>query len=67
MNVVQTGEGKFVEVQGTAEETPFDRAALDQMLALAGAGIRELILLQQKLVGDRLPGRMPLDKRQAGS
>jgi ribonuclease PH len=67
MNVVLTGAGKFVEVQGTAEETPFDRAVLDQMLALAGAGIRELILLQQKLVGDRLPGRMPLDKRQAGS
>jgi ribonuclease PH len=67
MNVVLTGAGKFVEVQGTAEETPFDRAALDRMLALAGAGIRELTLLQQKLVGDRLPGRTPLDIRQAGT
>lgn len=66
LNLVQTGSGKFVEIQGTAEESPFDRAVLDQMLALGAAGIRELVLLQQKLLGDLLPGRMPLDKRQAG-
>lgn len=43
MNVVMTGAGKFVEIQGTAEEMPFDRAELDQFLALAEKGIRELM------------------------
>jgi ribonuclease PH len=40
MNVVQTGAGKFIEVQGTAETTPFDRAGLDALLQLAEKGIR---------------------------
>ncbi|WP_425806557.1 ribonuclease PH [Desulfitobacterium sp. Sab5] len=43
MNIVMTGSGKFVEVQGTAEENPFDRSELDQFLALAEKGIRELM------------------------
>lgn len=43
MNIVMTGAGKFVEIQGTAEEVPFDRAELDQFLALAEKGIRELM------------------------
>jgi ribonuclease PH len=43
MNVVMTGAGKFVEIQGTAEEVPFDRAELDQFLVLAEKGIRELM------------------------
>lgn len=43
MNIVMTGAGKFVEIQGTAEDVPFDRAELDQFLALAEKGIRELI------------------------
>ena len=43
MNVVQTGSGRFIEVQGTAETTPFDRAGLDALLALAEKGIRELV------------------------
>ncbi len=46
-NVVMTGDGKFVEVQGTAEGTAFDRAELDRMLDLATAGIAELIDAQQ--------------------
>jgi ribonuclease PH len=54
MNVVMTGTGKFVEVQGTAEDTPFDRPQLDGMLELAAAGIRELIVLQRKLLAERL-------------
>ena len=54
MNVVMTGTGKFVEVQGTAEDTPFDRPQLDGMLELAAAGIRELIALQRKLLAERL-------------
>lgn len=47
MNVVMTGSGGFVEIQGTAEGKPFDRAALDALLALAEAGIRQLVELQK--------------------
>lgn len=47
MNVVMTGSGKFVEIQGTAEEAPFDRSELDSFLALAEQGIRELMREQE--------------------
>ena len=47
MNVVMTGDGRFVEVQGTAEGEPFDRVLLDQLLALAGAGCAELTQMQR--------------------
>jgi ribonuclease PH len=47
MNVVCTGEGGFVEVQGTAEGAVFDRATLDQLLDLAVAGCAELAAIQQ--------------------
>ncbi|HEX5292811.1 MAG TPA: ribonuclease PH [Streptosporangiaceae bacterium] len=47
MNVVCTGDGRFVEVQGTAEREPFDRAMLDDLLNLAVAGCAELTALQQ--------------------
>ena len=50
MNVVMTGAGKFVEIQGTAEETPFDRADLDMFLQLAEKGIRTLIEVQKSAV-----------------
>jgi len=43
LNVVMSGEGGLVEVQGTAEQKPFTREELDQMLDLAAAGIRELV------------------------
>jgi ribonuclease PH len=56
MNVVMTGSGKFIEVQGTAEENPFDRSQLDSMLQLAGNGIQELIAIQRKLLAERLKG-----------
>jgi ribonuclease PH len=56
MNVVMTGSRKFVEVQGTAEEVPFDKAQLDQMLHLAMGGIDKLIGLQRQLLGDRING-----------
>ena len=46
-NVVMTAQGRFVEVQSTAEREPFDRASLDTLLALAGRGIRELRAAQQ--------------------
>ncbi|OXS57904.1 ribonuclease PH [Cohnella sp. CIP 111063] len=52
MNVVMTGAGAFVEVQGTGEEAPFTRQELDQMLGLAEAGIRRLIELQKETLGE---------------
>jgi ribonuclease PH len=48
MNVVMTGDGRFVEVQGTAEGAPFDRAELDSLLALAEKGCVELTALQRQ-------------------
>ena len=48
LNVIMTAEGKFIEVQGTAEGEPFDRGALDQMIDLAAEGIERLVDLQQK-------------------
>jgi ribonuclease PH len=52
MNVVMTGAGKFVEVQGTAEGAPFSRAELDAMLELAQGGIEELFALQRELLAE---------------
>ena len=51
MNVVMTGSGSLVEVQGTAEGTPFNRAELDEMLDLAELGIRQIIALQKTALG----------------
>jgi ribonuclease PH len=51
MNVVKTAGGKFIEVQGTAETNPFDRAALDALLALADEGIKALVEKQREVVG----------------
>ena len=51
MNVVMTGGGRFVELQGTAEGEPFARAELDQLLALASRGIGELVAHQRRALG----------------
>jgi ribonuclease PH len=56
MNVVCTGDGRFVEVQGTAEGEPFDRPLLDRLLDLAAAGCLELTRLQQEALA--LPHRV---------
>jgi ribonuclease PH len=50
-NVVMTGEGRLVEIQGTAEGDPFERSDLDAMLDLASLGIAELTKLQREAVG----------------
>jgi ribonuclease PH len=50
MNVVQTGEGLFVEVQGTAEGDPFPKQILDQLTELASSGIRKLIEIQKGFI-----------------
>lgn len=52
MNVVMTGTGKFVEVQGTAEKGVFDRAALDGLIDIAEEGIKELLAHQEKALKD---------------
>ncbi|HEX8803906.1 MAG TPA: ribonuclease PH, partial [Acidimicrobiales bacterium] len=52
MNVVMTSEGRFVEVQGTAEGLAFTRGELDDMLGLAEKGITEIIGLQQQMVAE---------------
>jgi ribonuclease PH len=51
MNVVMTGSGGLVEVQGTAEGKPFSRAELDAMVDLAASGIRQLIAAQRSALG----------------
>ncbi len=56
MNVVMTGEGRFVEVQGTAEGMAFTRGELDSLLALAEAGIKELSEMQAAVLAE-LPSR----------
>jgi ribonuclease PH len=50
MNVVMTGAGELVEVQATAEQTPFSRASLDELLELAAAGIEELAAAEDEAV-----------------
>jgi ribonuclease PH len=51
MNLAMTESGKFVEVQGTAEQIPFARKALDELLDVGAAGIKELISIQHKVLG----------------
>ena len=52
MNVVMTGDGRFVEVQGTAEGVAFTRAELDALLGLAEAGIAEIVAAQLEMVAE---------------
>jgi ribonuclease PH len=54
MNVIRTGDGRFIEVQGTAEREPFPRAVLDRLLDLGNKGIDDLIAKQFALVGPLL-------------
>jgi ribonuclease PH len=50
MNVVCTGDGRFIEVQGTAEREPFSRAQMDSLLALGGQGIQALVAIQRETI-----------------
>ena len=52
MNVVMTGDGRFVEVQGTAEGVAFTRAELDALLGLAESGIAEIVAAQVEMVAE---------------
>ncbi len=51
MNVVMTGSGAFIEIQGTAEGTPFSRTDMDTLMGLAESGVRDLITAQKKALG----------------
>ncbi|MBS1111841.1 MAG: ribonuclease [Nitrospirae bacterium] len=53
MNVVMTGTGKFIEIQGTAETEPFDNKQFQKMLHLANSGIAEILTLQKKALKER--------------
>jgi ribonuclease PH len=55
MNVVMTGDGRFVEVQGTAEGDPFNRKLLDELLELAAVGCAELARIQADVLAKELP------------
>ena len=55
MNVVMTGDGRFIEVQGTAEGAPFDRDLLGQLLDLATEGCADLTDLQQAALSAEAP------------
>jgi len=55
MNIVKTGRGRFVEVQGTAEGEPFSEEELRDLMAAADKGIRELLQAQRKTLGDFEP------------
>src|SRR4029079_17369237 len=57
MNVVMTGDGRFIEVQGTAEAEPFDRNALDELLGLAAGGCAELARMQVAALAEPSVGR----------
>ena len=56
MNIVKTGDGRFIEVQGTAEALPFGRDALNALLDLADIGIRQLVDKQREIIGRFLEG-----------
>lgn len=51
MNLVMTGQGRFVEIQGTAEHHPFDKKDFDEFLELGGKAIRQLVAMQKELIG----------------
>jgi ribonuclease PH len=54
MNVVMTGNGRFVEIQGTAEGVPFSRDSLDMLIKLAEQGIHNLIAIQKKYIEEEV-------------
>jgi ribonuclease PH len=55
MNVVMTADGRFVEIQGTAERSPFATTELDTMLALATQGVRRLVAVQAEVLDGHQP------------
>jgi ribonuclease PH len=54
MNVIMDGKSRFIEIQGTGEQTPFDRARLDAMLDLAAGGVESLLAIQNRIIEEDL-------------
>jgi ribonuclease PH len=54
MNIIMTGSGEFIEIQGTAERKTFKKEQMDNLLALAKGGITDLIDMQRNLLKDIL-------------
>ena len=67
MNVIMTGQGRFVEIQGTAEREPFDQRTLTKLLGLAGRSIDALVALQRKTLGIRTFSSATTSRRAAVS
>ena len=57
MNVVRTGDGRFVEIQGTAETEPFDRDMMNLMIEAASIGVDRLVAIQRELIVQTLDGK----------
>ena len=55
MNVVCTGDGRFIELQGTAEREPFSREQMESLLSLAAKGIQSLITIQREAIANATP------------
>ncbi|MDD4201903.1 MAG: ribonuclease PH [Candidatus Omnitrophica bacterium] len=51
MNIIMTGKGKFIEIQGTAEKDPFSEEQMQEMITLAKKGIKEIIKVQKQVIG----------------
>ncbi|RHW40670.1 ribonuclease PH [Neobacillus notoginsengisoli] len=64
MNVVMTGNGEFVELQGTGEESTFSRSQLAQMLEAAEAGLIELFEKQKNALGETISGKIEANRRK---
>mgnify|MGYP002407689170 CR=1 FL=1 len=54
MNIVMAGDGRFIELQGKAEESPFSQSELDQMIGLGTAGVGDLVRLQNRIIDENL-------------
>jgi ribonuclease PH len=67
MNIVMTGAGRFVEVQGTGEEATFTRQEMDGLLVLAGQGIESLAFYQKELFGQAAAGIGEGSQNEAGT
>ncbi len=57
MNIVRTGDGRFVEIQGTAETEPFGRDVMDRMIEAASAGVDRLVAIQREIIVQSLNGK----------
>lgn len=60
MNIVRTGDGRFVELQGTAEADPFSREQMDALIAAADVGIKELLAIQRAAIEQAIGKSLPL-------